>query len=279
MRSLSYCGIEIRQYDPDRFATAMLAPPARREGLFSLYAFNLEVAKTREAVSEPMLGEIRLQWWREAIEGIYDGMPRRHEVVQPLAELVADQGLTREYFDDLIDARAKDLGDDAPETLAALERYAEGTSSNLTWLALESLGVRSEAVMTAGRHVGMAWALTGLIRAMPFHLAQRRVYLPEELIGRHGVERRDLMELRPAPSIAAAVQDIAALARTHLDKAHALRRNVPKAAIPALLSATLSDLYLRRLDRAGYDPFDPGLFAPSSFVGIRLAMKMMVGRY
>ncbi len=279
IRNLSYCGNEVRQYDPDRFATAMLAPPAYRDGLFSLYAFNLEVAKTREAVSEPMLGEIRLQWWREAIEGIYDGTPRRHEVVQPLAKLVADHALTRRYFDDLIDARAKDLADDAPESLETLLRYAEGTSSNLIWLALESLGVRTEAALTAGRHVGIAWALIGLVRAMPFHLAQRRVYLPEELIGRHRVERRDLMELRPEPAIAAAVQDIAILARTHLEKARASRGNVSKQALPALLPAALTDLYLRRLASAGYDPFDPSLAVPNRFVGIRLAMKMMMGRY
>jgi len=279
IRNLSYCGNEVRQYDPDRFATAMLAPPARREGLFSLYAFNLEVAKTREAVSEPMLGEIRLQWWREAIEGIYDGTPRRHEVVQPLAELVAAQGLTRRYFDDLIDARAKDLADEAPASLEDLVHYAEGTSSNLIWLALESLGDRTDAAMTVGRHVGIAWALTGLIRALPFHLAQRRVYLPEELISRHGVERRDLTELRPEPAIAAAVSDIAARARQHLDKARAIRGDIPKKAIPALLLAPIADMHLRRLAAAGFDPFDSRLTMPVRFLGIRLAMNVMMGRY
>lgn len=279
MRDLSYCGNEVRRYDPDRFATAMLAPQTRREGLFSLYAFNLEVAKTREAVSEPMLGEIRLQWWREAIEGIYDGTPRRHEVVLPLEKLVADQGLTRRYFDDLIDVRADDLSEDAPHSIEALVRYAEGTSANLVLLALEALGIRSDATERAARHVGIAWALTGLVRAMPYHLSQRRVYLPEELIGRHGIERQNLMELRPEPAIASAVEEIAARAREHLKQARALRKDVPQQAIPALLLATIADMHLRRLDKVGYDPFHTGLTLPGRFVGIRLAAKMITGRY
>ncbi len=279
MRDLSYCGKEVRQYDPDRFATAMFAPHALRDGLFSLYAFNLEVAKTREAVSEPMLGEIRLQWWREAIDGIYAGTPRRHEVVQPLAALIARHGLTRRYFDDLIDMRAQDLSDDAPATLDALERYAEGTSSTLVWLTLEALDVRSDAAMAAGRHVGVAWALTGLIRAMRFHLSQRRVYLPDDLITRHQVDRRNLLELRPEPAVAAAVKDIAALAGSHLQKARALRVDIPKPAIPALLLASLADTHLQRVAKVGYDPFDSRLAVPSRFVGVRLAMRMMTGRY
>lgn len=278
-RDLTYCGSEVRQYDPDRFATAMLAPEAHREGLFSLYAFNLEVAKTREAVSEPMLGEIRLQWWREAIDGIYDGTPRRHEVVLPLAELVAEKNLTRKYFDDLIDARAHDLSDEAPATIDELLRYAEGTSATVLWLVLEALGVRSDTADLVARHVGIAWSLTGLIRAMPFHLSQRRLYIPEDLIDRHGIERRNLMELRPEPAIAGAVQDIAVHARDHLEKARALRDSVPKTALPALLLAPLTDMYLRRLAKAAYDPFDTHLTLPGRFVGIRLAMTMMLGRY
>ncbi len=279
MRNLSYCGNEVRRYDPDRFATAILAPEGCREGLFSLYAFNLEVAKTREAVSEPMLGEIRLQWWREAIEGIYAGTPRRHEVVLGLAKALEKHGLTRQCFDDLIEARAADLSDEPPESVAALVGYAKGTSVPIILLALEMLGVRSPVTTSAAHHIGIAWALTGLVRAMPFHLSQRRVYMPDELVRRHGIDRRNLMEMRPEPAIAAAVSDIAARARRRLEKARALRGDIPKKALPALLPAAIAELHLRRLAKVGYDPFDTRLTMPVRFLGIRLAWKMMAGRY
>ena len=86
---LSACGEIVRTGDPDRFRTALFATPEAREHLFALYAFNLEIAKIAPMVSEPMLGEIRLQWWREALDQIYgDGPVRAHEVTTPLAVAV-----------------------------------------------------------------------------------------------------------------------------------------------------------------------------------------------
>src|SRR5580692_2883864 len=93
----------VRQHDRDRFQTALFAPVADREALFSLYAFNYEIARVRESVREPMLGQIRLQWWREAIEAAYAGAaPRRHEVVEPLTATIRERGLSRAHFERLI---------------------------------------------------------------------------------------------------------------------------------------------------------------------------------
>src|SRR5271156_3271915 len=81
---LSPVGALVRRHDRDRFQTALFAPAARREALFALYAFNYEIARVRESVREPMLGQIRLQWWREAIDAAYAGAAsRRHEVAGP----------------------------------------------------------------------------------------------------------------------------------------------------------------------------------------------------
>ena len=119
----------VRARDHDRFLTTLFAPPARRAALLALYAFNYEVAKTREMVHEPLLGQMRLQWWRESIAAVYDsGALRRHEVVEPLAEAIRAGGLTRAHFDRLIDAREADLADAPPPSLAALEDYAAATS-------------------------------------------------------------------------------------------------------------------------------------------------------
>src|SRR5471030_76032 len=91
--ALSYCAEQVRRYDRDRFLTALFAPPPQREDLFALYAFNLEIAKIRETVTEPMLGRIRLQWWREAIAALEQGVVRQHGVVEPLAEAVRRHAL------------------------------------------------------------------------------------------------------------------------------------------------------------------------------------------
>jgi NADH dehydrogenase [ubiquinone] 1 alpha subcomplex assembly factor 6 len=278
---LSYCGEEVRRHDPDRFLTALYAPSARRESLLTLYAFNLEIAKVRETVSEPMLGEIRLQWWREAIESAYGGGPvRRHAVVEPLTDAIREHRLTRSHFDRLIDARAFDLGDAPPPSVAALVDYAESTSATLLWLALDALGAgQDEAAHAAARAVGIAWAILGLIRAMPHHLRQGRIYLPADLESEFRVERRGLRELKSSPELAAAVESLAARARGYLAEARALRQGVPPEALPALLPAALADGHLRRLARAGYDVFDPRLGQRPGLLSARLALRAMAGRY
>src|SRR5438132_6960426 len=144
----------VRRHDRDRFQTALFAPAARREALFALYAFNYEIARVRERVSEPTLGRIRLEWWREAIADAYGGGPvRRHQVVEPLTASIRQHDLTQEHFEPLIDAREHDLDDEAPTSLAALEHHAEATSARLVYLALEILGVRDLAARRAGFHV------------------------------------------------------------------------------------------------------------------------------
>jgi NADH dehydrogenase [ubiquinone] 1 alpha subcomplex assembly factor 6 len=277
--TLSPAGRLVRQHDRDRFLTALFAPAAQREALFALFAFNYEIAKTREVVSEPALGDIRLQWWREGIGAIYAGSPApRHEVIEPLARAIRDHGLSREHFDALIDARAFDFTDMAPASLVALEAYAEATSGRLVWLALEVLGERGDAAWLAGRSIGIAYALAGLLRAVPFHARTKRRYLPDELCAAVGMSvERELFELRSSPGLRQVVEQVATRAEAHLADARALRRQVPGQAMPALLPAVLADADLARLAHAGYDPLALPLADP--WRSWRLAIAVLKGRY
>ncbi len=254
--SLSYSAQEVRRYDRDRFGTALFAPLQYREALFSLYAFNAEVARVRELVSEPLLGRMRLQWWRDAIAGFYEGRGMAHPVAAPLAEAIASRQLSREPFDRLLDTRETDMEDSGPADLDGLEAYAEGTSATLNRLALEILGVREEAAAKAAHHVGIAWALTGLLRAVPFHASMGRLYLPPALLAEYGVAAQDLMAGRRPPGLPKVAEAVATRARRHLADARALRRRVPRAALPALLAAALAEGYLDALSHSGNDLMD-----------------------
>jgi phytoene synthase len=271
----------VRARDRERFQTALFAPASRREALFALYAFNYEVAKTREMVREPMLGRMRLQWWREAIAAIYEGGPlRRHEAVEPLAAAIRAHGLTRAHFEALIEAREADLADAPPPTLAALAAYAEDSAGRLVLLALEILGVRDGDAAAAGREVGIAYAMAGLLRAVPFHARQRRLYLPADLVAEARLDvARGLFELKTSRELREVVAQVAAQARGHLAAARARRRAVAMPARPALLPAVLADRWLERLARVGHDPFDPRLAAPEQGQILRLALTAWRGRY
>jgi NADH dehydrogenase [ubiquinone] 1 alpha subcomplex assembly factor 6 len=269
----------LRRHDRDRYLTALFAPAERRGALIALYAFNFEVAKTREIVHEPLLGRIRLQWWRESIDAIYRGLPlRKHEVVEPLAAAIRRHDLTRYHFDRLIDAREADLADEPPASLAALELYAEDTAARLVRLALEILDARDEAAGEAGRHLGIAWALTGLLRALPVHARQRRVSLPADLIAETRLDVARFLELKPSPALRQIVEQLAQRAREHLSAARAKRAAIPRQALAALLIGTLADSHLGRLARAGYDPFARDLARPDTLASWRLTMARLTGR-
>jgi phytoene synthase len=277
--NLSYCAEQVRRFDPDRYLTVLFAPAARRPSLFALYAFNLEIAKTAEVVSEAPLGLMRLQWWRDTLEAIEAGQETRHEVAGPLAEAVRRHGLGPALLGRLIDAREFDLEGRAPADLAALEVYAEETSAGLVHLALQALDAESDAAWTAGRHAGIAVALAGLLRAVPFHAAAKRNYLPRDLSEAAGLRIGELFELRSSPALCRVAELVADCACAHLRFARALRRQVPRAARPALLGAILADQALARLARAGYDPFADGLRDPAPGRAWRLAWATLRGRY
>ena len=253
---MSYAAQQVRQLDRDRFVTTLLAPADRREALFALYAFNLEVARVRELVSEPMLGRIRLQWWRDNLESLYEGRAVAHPVAEALAVAIKTHGLSRSAFERLLTARESDLDDTPPADLAGLEDYAEATNASLTALGLEALGVTDEAAFRAARHIGIAWALTGLLRAVPFHAGAGRLYLPLSLLAEHGVEPEELLTGKPSPGLAEIGKVLAARARHHLSLAR--QTPLPAEAVPGLMTASLAETYLDRLERVGFNLLDTG---------------------
>ena len=252
---LSFCANVVRTNDRDRYLPVFFAPAEHRDALFALYAFNIEVAKIRETVSEPMIREIRLQWWREAIDDAFNGKIQSHEVMQALGPVITKRGLSRKHFDNFFDAREYDLYDQPLSTIAALEEYAVGTSATLNWLALELLDASGKSENEAVRHVGVAWALVGLLRALPFHASAKRVYLPSDLMARNSFDRERLIEFPPPHKLSVAVAEIADIARERLSASRVFTTHVAAAALPVLLSAVIASAHLRHLAYVHYDPY------------------------
>lgn len=276
--TLSASAKELRQHDHDRYLTGLFAPPERREELLALYAFNHEVAKTSEVVSEGMIGQIRLQWWRESLEGLCHDSPRRHYVLEALAPAAREGRLARAELDRLIDTREDDLDPSPPADLAALEAYAAGTGAALLRAALRLLGREEDPLDRVAHHLGIAYSLTGLLRAVPFHAAQKRLFLPEDHLVVAGVDRRALFELKPQEALSGVVMRLARRAEEHLGEAQRLSPSSRRAA-PVFLHGSLSRLYLKRLAAADYNPFDPRVgFSPPSRMP-RLAWLAWRGRW
>jgi NADH dehydrogenase [ubiquinone] 1 alpha subcomplex assembly factor 6 len=274
----AYCMEEVRRFDHDRYLTLLFAPPDKRPALFALHAFNLEIARVRETVRETMLGQIRLQWWRDALAEAREGRPRQHQVLLALAPSLAGP-LQPGWIDELLTAREFDLRESGPDTIAELKAYVAGTSSTLVQLSLDIWGGANPAAREAAHHVGMAWGLTGLLRAVPFHARYRRRYLPADMLHAAAISEDDLIEGRAGARLGAIALPLADLARDHLRAARALRHDIPARLRTALLLATLADLYLKHLERHDYALFAPPLQAPLGSRPLRLALAAWRRRY
>lgn len=252
MDAFDHCAEATREHDRDRYIADLFAPAAARRHLFALHAFNAEVARIRETVSDPNLGEIRLQWWRDALLGGGAGNP----VADALIETIRTFALPLGGFEGLIDARTFDLYDDQMPTLNDLEGYAGETSSALIQLgAIVLAGGRDPQVAGAAGHAGVAYALAGLMRAFPIHAARGQCYLPAELAAKHGFDRATLTDGSTTPALLATLADLRAVARRHLAIALEEIAGVAAALKPAFLPLALVGPVLDRMDRPGYDPF------------------------
>lgn len=276
---MAYCAEQVRRLDRERYLCTLFAPAEARTRLLALYAFNTEIARVRETVSEPLIGQMRLQWWREAIAEFGSGKIRAHPVAQALAGTFAQTPPRAELVERLLQTREFDLDDTLPGNMGALEDYAAGTSAALQQAALDLLGIRSAAADRAVEHVGIAWALVGHLRATPFHAQHRRLYLPQDRLSAANVDIDDVVEGRPGPGLATVAREVAVRAAEHINAARALRRELPRATIPALLPAVLAGAHLRRLESAQYNLFSPDLQRPVPFDVLRLSWAAWRGRY
>lgn len=275
----AYCSAQARTADHDRWLCSLFAPETPRHDLWALLAFNAEIARTREVAREPLLGQIRLQWWREAIAEAYDGRVRAHQVMAPLADAILRRAPPRERFETLLDGRLRDLDDLPFASLAALEAYAGATSGTLSLLMLDLLGVDDEPARTAAGAIGTAWALVGLARATPHLAARRRLMLPQDLLDTAGVNPESLFTGRPDDGLVEVLRAVVDRATALLAEARRHRRAVPPQALPALLPATLLARRIARIGRAGYRVFQMPPETPSAMTPIRLWWAVRTRRF
>ncbi len=232
----------VRQADPDRYFAALFAPAAVRPHLHALYAFNHEVAHVAESVREPMLGAIRLEWWRETAENAAKGNPRPHDVARGLTALFSDRGLSLAKIEAIIAARGFNSSSEHFADFASLETYLDATGGTLMGLAADLLGGNPGAT----RDAALAYGLTGLLRSLPFHNRRHKLYLPLDLLSAHGLTADEFFVIENDPRIDAVVREAKSRAWRHF---LAARKIQPRAALPALLPAALVPIYLKRLGR------------------------------
>jgi 15-cis-phytoene synthase len=256
--AFAHCEALVRAADKDRFLATLFAPAEHRGALYALYAFNLEIARVREIVREPLAGEIRLQWWSDALAGSGAGDVGSNPVAAALLATIARYRLPMEHLTGLIVARRFDLYDDPMPRLDDLEDYGRKTSSAVIELAARILAdAEAAAVGPLAHAAGLAYAIANLLVAFPLHAARGQLYVPVEVLERHGARREDIAAGRPTPELRLAFAELAGRAREHLAQAGRLAASADAAVLPALLPVALVGATLDRIEREDFDPFHP----------------------
>jgi 15-cis-phytoene synthase len=253
----AYCEALLRVADKDRYLASLFAPAPARRHLYALNAFASEIARVRDAAREPMPGEIRLQWWRDVLNGEGRGEVSANPVAAALLETIASCAVPTQRLIALIDAHSFDLYDDAMGSLADLDAYAQHTCGTLFGLASQILDAAqdADAITAAATPAGIAYGVVQRLRTFPRDLARGQVFLPLELLARHGVRREEIGARQNADGLRAALAALREHARAAFGRFRTVAGDLPITCAPAFLIAALVPQLLAWLDAAAADPF------------------------
>jgi phytoene synthase len=255
--ALDFCESEVREFARDRYLATLFAPAERRADLHALYAFDIEIARIPLLTHEPMAGEVRLQWWREALQGEREEEARANPVTAALSTMLArSPNVERAPLIAMLDARTADLYGDATETVAALAERAEAISGAVIRAAIQILSPDAPSrAMELSQPAGFVLGVSEIIRNVARDASRGKVHLPRDVMARHDVSVEDVVAGRNAEGLRAVLQDLSAASRERLALLHALTLEAQAEIGPAILPAMVMPLYLDRVDRRDFDPF------------------------
>jgi len=245
---------KLKRVDPDRYRAAMFAEQQDRVDLLVVYAFHAELAKVPELVSEPMIGAIRYQWWRDALEEIFSGNTvRKHEVATPLADVIKRRYLSRYHLDQLIDGRERDLDPTPFKSIDDARDYCRATSGQLMRLASqccdEDINDQDNALILS---LGEIWGLTGLLRSW-------RHYSGSML---SGIKREDLLKLTKS---------------LYSETSASVGKTSPNR-VPSIVYTALVPKFLIHMSKPGFDPANDAVHYSVLSKQIRLMRSALSGR-
>jgi 15-cis-phytoene synthase len=253
--SAAFCTALVRTHDFARYASTLFVPADKRRALLALYAFNVEICRVHDQVTQPLPGEIRLQWWTDMLaSGGHDGA-EGNPVAAELLRAVDAFHLPVEPLSRLIEEHQFDLYNDPMPTLAALEGYVTDTSTALLMLAALIAGPPSTAVEHLCRHAGLALGFADVIAALPRDAARRRLFLPLQILESQGGNADQVFSGKQTPGTRAALVQLAGEALRHLGTAMTLLADVAPEQRPIFLPLSLLRGDLAPVSRADADLF------------------------
>ena len=252
--AFAHCAGMVREEDRPRYAARLFLPVPAREAALALDAFRLETLKIPFLTSEPGPGEIRLQWWREVMEGARAAEATAHPVAAALCSVIVRHNLPVPAFGRYLEGVAFDLYHDPVPDRAALEGLIGETESFLMQMAALTAGLEQDSTLAdACGHGGMAVGIARLLRLLPWHTNRQQVRLPLDLLAEYGLDKAGFLEGHGEAQRAAKGKAVAGFARLgleHAEKARAAIRQLSKTGRAVFLPLTEAELVLRAVEQS-----------------------------
>jgi len=257
------CLTTLRSTDFDRYLACLLVPEDKRGPLAALYAFSAELARVRDLIREPFPGEVRLQYWRDLVEGQPHGDVQANPLAAGIIHAVIDHKLPRTALAAMTEARIFDLYDDPMPDRATFEGYAGETSSALLQLGTLILDPDNATAAAEGAgHAGIAQLVAGCLLLMPLHRSRHQVYLPGDILASVGLDAAGFLDANERDRTAAALSAFIGYGRDHLKLARDKASHLTPAARQAFLTVALVEPVFRLAEKAGSGVLD-GSIQPS----------------
>lgn len=251
----AHCQAIVRESDRDRDLAALFVPFAVRRHLLALYAFNVELSLVGDRARDLLAGEARLQWWREAVSGNAKADAAANPVASALEKTIAHFTLARSRLVQMIEARMFDLFTEPMPDVQTLNAYLQNTVAPVFSLAAQIGGAKKEDVESVAQDSGIAYGLTQVLRNFPFHASRGKIYLPLDVLEKHGTDIDAILQGQDSSALASALAEIRAMARERLYAAETKATQLASGARRVFLPLSLVDLYLSLMDRPDYEPF------------------------
>ena len=249
----------VRSHDRNRYLAALFMPEAKRPHVMALYAFSVEISRIAGQVSEPQLAEIRLQWWLDALDGIYAGQPQAHPVAIALAAAIKVGDLPKYALVNLAKAHQFDFYSDPMPGQTELEAYLGETHSALTKMAAMILD--QDAALACGEACGLAGVAYGLAQTLN-HLPRARemqqCFLPQTWLAQHNLSPSDIYLPGNDAAMSVVLAQMQALAEKRLAELRQVAWSIKPAVAAAFLHAVLAEPMLARAKAHGTSVLSKG---------------------
>lgn len=246
------CLTALRETDFDRYLACLLVPEEKRGALTALYAFSAELARIRDLIREPLPGEVRLQYWRDLVEGQPHGDVDANPLAAGIVHAINEHRLPRPALAAMTEARIFDLYDDPMPDRSTFEGYAGETASALIQLGALILDPdNARGAAEAAGHAGIAQLVAGCLLLLPIHRRRHQVYVPGDILAAVGLDAQGFLDGGGRDRVAAAVAAFSGYGRDYLKKARSLAATLPPSTRRAFLPVALAAPVLDKAERAG----------------------------